>query len=85
MSTNTLLVVFLLGLVVLIVVIGVLVSTSNQLVRGHNQVRNAWAQIDVQLKRRHDLVPNLVNSVRNFSQQCHRLSVRLQTGMPISI
>jgi LemA protein len=36
----------------------------NSLVRIRNQVRNAWKQIDVQLKRRHDLIPNLVNAVK---------------------
>ncbi|MDY6916349.1 MAG: LemA family protein [Chloroflexota bacterium] len=38
----------------------------NGLVRLRNQVRNAWAQIDVQLKRRHDLIPNLVETVRGY-------------------
>ena len=40
--------------------------TYNSLVRLRNQVRNAWAQIDVQLKRRHDLIPNLVETVRGY-------------------
>ncbi len=38
----------------------------NGLVRGRNQVKNAWAQIDVQLKRRHDLIPNLVETVKGY-------------------
>jgi len=38
----------------------------NGLVRRRNQVRNAWAQIDVQLKRRHDLIPNLVETVKGY-------------------
>jgi LemA protein len=38
----------------------------NGLVRLRNQVRNAWAQIDVQLKRRHDLIPNLVETVKGY-------------------
>jgi len=38
----------------------------NGLVRLRNQVKNAWAQIDVQLKRRHDLIPNLVETVRGY-------------------
>jgi len=46
-------------LVVLWVVLG-----YNRLVALRNQVLNAWRQIDVQLKRRHDLIPNLVNAVR---------------------
>ena len=39
-------------------------GTYNRLVGLRNQVLNGWRQIDVQLKRRHDLIPNLVNSVR---------------------
>ena len=55
------------GLVVLIGVILVVVwaiASYNGLVSMRNQVLNGWKQIDVQLKRRHDLIPNLVNSVR---------------------
>jgi LemA protein len=40
----------------------------NGLVRRRNQVRNAWAQIDVQIKRRHDLIPNLVETVKGYMQ-----------------
>jgi len=40
------------------------VVTYNVLIRLRNRVENAWRQIDVQLKRRHDLVPNLVNTVK---------------------
>ncbi len=39
----------------------------NALVRLRNQVRNAWSQIHVQLKRRHDLIPNLVETVRAYA------------------
>ncbi len=42
------------------------VSVYNGLVRLRNQVDNAWAQIDVQLKRRHDLIPNLLNTVKGY-------------------
>jgi LemA protein len=52
----------LLGIVVLFVVW--LVGQLNGLVQLRNQVQNAWAQIDVQLKRRSDLIPNLVNTVK---------------------
>ena len=38
----------------------------NQLVGLRNQVKNAWRQIDVQLKRRHDLIPNLVEVVKDY-------------------
>jgi LemA protein len=50
-----------------------LVSTFNGLVGLRNRVRNAWAEIDVQLKRRHDLIPSLVESVRGYMQ--HERSV----------
>ncbi len=43
-----------------------LVAVYNRLVAKRNQVRNGWAQIDVQLKRRHDLIPNLVNAVTGY-------------------
>lgn len=39
----------------------------NSLVAGRNQVRNGWAQIDVQLKRRIDLIPNLVETVKGYA------------------
>ena len=41
--------------------------TYNSLVRLRNQVRNSWAQIDVQLKRRHDLIPNLIETVMGYA------------------
>jgi len=53
-------------IVTLIVVVMVLwiILTYNRLVSLRNQVQNAWKQIDVQLKRRHDLIPNLVATVK---------------------
>jgi LemA protein len=52
----------LLGIVVAVVVWAI--ATYNRLIGLRNQVLNGWRQIDVQLKRRHDLIPNLVNTVR---------------------
>lgn len=58
------------ALILLIVVAAVVVLWAvgiyNALVRLRNQVKNAWAQIDVQLKRRHDLIPNLVETVKGY-------------------
>lgn len=60
-------------MVALYVVIGVVVvlgiiffAIFNSLVRLRNQVRNSWSQIDVQLKRRHDLIPNLVETAKGY-------------------
>ena len=44
-----------------------IVGLYNGLVRMRNAVRNAWSQIDVQLKRRHDLIPNLVETVKGYA------------------
>ncbi len=54
-----------LGLVVLVVVFGI--AAYNGLIRGRNQVENSWSQIDVQLKRRIDLIPNLVETVKGYA------------------
>ncbi len=56
----------LLGLVVLAVLF--FIGIYNRLVRLRNEVRNAWSQIDVQLKRRHDLIPNLVETVKGYAK-----------------
>jgi len=52
--------------VLAVVVVAWFVGTYNRLVRLRNQVRNAWHQIEVQLKRRHDLIPNLVEVVKDY-------------------
>ena len=49
------------------VVVMWLVGVFNGLVRLRNAVKNAWSQIDVQLKRRHDLIPNLVETVKGYA------------------
>ena len=50
------------------IVLGVLwgVAAYNGLVRSRQEIKSAWSQIDVQLKRRHDLIPNLVEAVRGY-------------------
>lgn len=55
-------------LVVLVLLIVLFVGFYNSFVRQRNRVDNAWAQIEVQLQRRHDLVPNLVETVRGYTQ-----------------
>ncbi len=54
------------GVVVVLLLLYVVV-TYNGLVRLRNRIENAWAQIDVQLKRRYDLIPNLVNTVKGYA------------------
>jgi LemA protein len=53
-------------LVLLVVVFAWFVAAYNKLVRFRNQIKNAWHQIDVQLKRRYDLIPNLVEVVKDY-------------------
>jgi len=62
-----------LGVLIVLVVIafGViawLVGIYNGLVRLRNEVKNAWAQVDVQLKRRYDLIPNLIETVKGYAK-----------------
>jgi LemA protein len=54
---------------VIVVLVGLFVMGAyNALVRLRNQVDNAWSQIDVQLKRRHDLIPNLIETAKGYMQ-----------------
>jgi LemA protein len=60
--------VVLLIIIGLVVVLGLyLVSLYNGLVKLRNRIENAWAQIDVQLTRRYDLIPNLVETVKGYA------------------
>ena len=54
-------------LVIVAVVAIALVLLYNRLVRLRNRVENAWAQVDVQLRRRYDLIPNLVETVKGYA------------------
>jgi len=52
----------------IVVVLGFfVVGVYNGLVKARNEVKNAWSSIDVQLKRRHDLIPNLVETVKGYA------------------
>jgi len=58
------------GIVIAVVVVALIlwvVSVYNTLVGLRNKVRNGWSQIDVQLKRRFDLIPNLVETVKGYA------------------
>ena len=55
-------------LVIVLVVVGLwLAGAFNMLVRTRNRMKESWADIDVQLKRRYDLIPNLVESVKGYA------------------
>lgn len=62
----------LIGILVVIVVLALLavlwwIGTHNKLVRGRNQIQESWRQVDVELTRRYELIPNLVETVRGFA------------------
>ncbi|HAK05459.1 MAG TPA: hypothetical protein DCM23_02005 [Firmicutes bacterium] len=61
--------IFALVIILIIVLAFWVVATYNKLVMGRNKVKNSWAQIEVQLKRRFDLIPNLVETVKGFAKQ----------------
>jgi len=54
-------------LAIVVVLALVLVAMYNRLVRLRNRAENAWAQVDVQLRRRYDLIPNLVEAVKGYA------------------
>ena len=59
---------YLLGIIAVLVIIALwLIAVFNGLIRLRNRTQEAWSDIDVQLKRRHDLIPNLVESVKGYA------------------
>ena len=56
-----------LGLIV-VGIVGFVIQIYNNLVQLRQRVKNAWSQVDVQLKRRYDLIPNLVNTVKGYAE-----------------
>ena len=58
---------------IIIIILVAIVAIYNGLVTARNKVKNAWAQIDVQLNRRADLIPNLVETVKGYA--AHESSV----------
>jgi len=58
---------FIIVLIIVVALLAYLISAYNGLIRRRNQIENAWSQIDVQLKRRLDLIPNLVETVKGYA------------------
>ena len=56
----------LIAIIIIVVLVVLLIALYNSLVVARQKVRNAWSQIDVQLQRRFDLIPNLVESVKGY-------------------
>ena len=56
------------AVVLIIALVGWWIGTSNALIRLRNKVEEAWATIDVFLKKRYDLIPNLVETVKGYSK-----------------
>ena len=56
------------AIVIIVVLLIIIAGMYNGLVTSRNKVKNAWGQIDVQLQRRFDLIPNLVDSVKEIGR-----------------
>ncbi|MFA8437705.1 LemA family protein [Pueribacillus sp. YX66] len=54
-------------IVIIVVIVGFFIASYNSLVKLRNWVKESWSQIDVQLKRRYDLIPNLVETVKGYA------------------
>ena len=59
--------ILIIGIVLVVVIIGFVISTYNDMIRLRNAVKNSFSQIDTQLQRRFDLIPNLVETVKGFA------------------
>lgn len=64
---------WLIPLIIVVALVGAAVLIYNRLVRLRNRTENAWSQVDVQLRKRYDLVPNLVETVKGYA--AHEQSV----------
>ncbi|KAB7788210.1 LemA family protein [Bifidobacterium cebidarum] len=68
------------GIVIVVIIVGVIgwgISAYNNLVTLKNRVKNGWAQIDVQLKQRADLIPNLVETVKGYASHESQVFVQV--------
>ena len=60
--------IILLGIIVLFLIIIWIVTTYNKLVKLKNKVDDQWSQVDIQLKKRFDLIPNIVETVKGYTK-----------------
>jgi LemA protein len=78
-----------LALVIIASLVGLLliiaIATYNSLVVKRNRVRNGWSQIDVQLKRRYDLIPNLVETVKGYAAHEKAIFERIAEARSLAI
>ncbi len=68
MNISTGLIILIVVIVILLLIVAWVVGTYNSLVSLRNRVKDSWSQIDVQLKRRFDLIPNLVETVKGYTK-----------------
>ena len=66
LSTTATVIIIIFAVIILLVFYGI--GVYNKLVNSKNKVKDQWAQIDVQLKRRADLIPNLVETVKGYAK-----------------
>ena len=73
------------AVVIIVAVVLYIVFAYNRLITLRNRIKNAWAQIDVQLKRRYDLIPNLIETVKGYAQHERELLQKVTEARAMAI